>query len=73
VIEKEVARRFGLNLLLARREARISQDDLAKGAFMDRAALSRIENGHRLPRLDHMVRIAGVLDIPIRDLFHGIG
>jgi transcriptional regulator with XRE-family HTH domain len=72
-MEKEVARRFGLNLLLARREARMSQDDLAKQAFMDRAALSRIENGHRLPRLDHMVRVAEVLEVQIRDLLHGIG
>jgi transcriptional regulator with XRE-family HTH domain len=69
---EEVARRFGLNLLLVRREARISQGELAAQVFMDRAALSRIENGHRLPRLDHIVRLAEALGVQVRDLLNGI-
>lgn len=67
-----VAERFGHNLHMARREARISQEDLAAQVFMDRAALSRIENGHRYPRLDHIVRMAEAIGVQVRDLLYGI-
>lgn len=69
---EEVARRFGLNLLMVRREARISQGDLSAQVFIDRAALSRMENGHRCPRLDHIVRLAEATGVQVRDLLHGI-
>lgn len=68
-----VAERFGHNLHMARREARISQEDLAAQVFLDRAALSRIENGHRYPRLDHIVRLAEAIGVQVRDLLYGIG
>ncbi len=44
-----VAERFGHNLHMARREARISQEDFAAQVFMDRAAVSRLENGLASP------------------------
>ncbi len=67
-----LAERFGHNLHMARREARISQEDFAAQVFLDRAAVSRIENGHRFPRLDHIVRMAEVLGVQVRDLLYGI-
>jgi transcriptional regulator with XRE-family HTH domain len=67
-----VAERFGRNLHMARRDARITQGELAAQVFMDRAALSRLENGHRFPRLDHIVRMAEVLGVQVRDLLYGI-
>ena len=67
-----VAERFGRNLHMARWEARISQEDLAAQVFMNRAALSRFENGRRLPRLDHIVSLAEALGVQVRDLLYGI-
>jgi transcriptional regulator with XRE-family HTH domain len=67
-----VAERFGCNLSAARREAGISQEELAAQVFIDRAALSRLENGHRYPRLDHVVRLAEAVGVQVRDLLYGI-
>jgi len=69
---EEVAKQFGRNLHIARWEARITQEDLAARVFIDRSALSRMENGHRLPRLDHVVRLAEVIGVQVRDLLYGI-
>ena len=68
-----VAKQFGRNLSTARREGGMTQGQLAAQIFMDRAALSRLENSHRLPRLDHVVRMADAVGVQVRDLLYGIG
>jgi transcriptional regulator with XRE-family HTH domain len=67
-----LAEQFGRNLHMARRDARITQTQLAAQVFMARAALSRMENGHRLPRLDHIVSLAEAIGVQVRDLLYGI-
>lgn len=69
----DLAEQFGRNLAAVRREAGFTQDQLAAEVFMARAALSRLEQGHRLPRLDHMVRLADGIGVQVRDLLYGIG
>lgn len=69
----EVAERFGRNLSMLRQEAGFTQDRLAAEVFMDRNILSRLEQGHRFPRLDHIVIFAEALGVQVRDLLHGIG
>ncbi|HEX3041406.1 MAG TPA: helix-turn-helix transcriptional regulator [Solirubrobacterales bacterium] len=68
----EAAEQFGRNLNALRREAGFTQDRLAAEVYMGRNLLSRLEQGHRVPRLDHMVLLARVIDVQIRDLLHGI-
>ena len=68
----ELAEQFGRNLAAVRREAGFTQDRLAAEVYMSRNVLSRLERGHRLPRLDHMVLLARVIDVPVRDLIYGI-
>ncbi|MGN6664107.1 MAG: helix-turn-helix domain-containing protein [Solirubrobacterales bacterium] len=68
-----VAEKFGRNLAAVRREAGFTQDQLAAELFMTRAALSRLEQGHRLPRLDLVVRLAQAIGVQVRDLLYGIG
>jgi transcriptional regulator with XRE-family HTH domain len=68
----DVAERFGRNLAALRQEAGFSQDRLAAEVFMHRASLSRYEQGHIYPRLDHVVRLARAIDVQVRDLLHGI-
>ena len=66
------AERFGRNLYALRKEAGFSQDRLAAEVFMDRASVSRYEQGHCFPRLDHVVRLARAIDVQVRDLLYGI-
>jgi transcriptional regulator with XRE-family HTH domain len=68
----EAAERFGRNLNALRREAGFTQDRLAAEVYMGRNLLSRLEQGHRVPRLDHMVLLARVIDVQVRDLLYGI-
>lgn len=69
----EAAEQFGHNLTVLRREAGFTQDRLAAEAYMGRNMLSRLEQGHRIPRLDHIVLLAEVIDVQVRDLLYGIG
>lgn len=70
---QEIAKQFGRNLHVARWEAGISQGDLAALVFIDRGALSRLEHGHRLPRLDLVVRLAQAIGVEVGDLLYKIG
>ena len=69
----EAAERFGRNLTVLRLEAGFTQDRLAAEVYMGRNLLSRLEQGHRVPRLDHMVLLARLIDVQVRDLLYGIG
>jgi transcriptional regulator with XRE-family HTH domain len=67
-----VAEQFGRNLCALRKEAGFTQDRLAAEVFMDRASVSRYEQGQCFPRLDHVVRLARAIDVQVRDLLYGI-
>lgn len=69
----ELAEQFGRNLAAVRREAGFTQDQLAAELYMTRGTLSRLEQGHRMPRLDHVVRLADGIGVQVRDLLYGIG
>ena len=67
------ARRFGLNLRIARKLKQMTQAELASQVYLDRCAISRMETGNRYPRLDHILEFADVLDVQVRELLHGVG
>jgi transcriptional regulator with XRE-family HTH domain len=69
---EEVAKQFGRNLYTARQQAGMTQDRLCAEAYMHRAAISMMENGQRLPRLDQIVRLAEAVGVQVRDLLYGI-
>jgi transcriptional regulator with XRE-family HTH domain len=54
-------RAFGDRLRVARREAGLTQEQLAERAGIDRAAYSEIERGHRDARLSTLLRIESAL------------
>jgi transcriptional regulator with XRE-family HTH domain len=62
------ARAFGENLRDARREAELSQDELAGRADVDRAAISTYEHGRREPNLRTIVKLAHALRVPVGTL-----
>ncbi|HXR60641.1 MAG TPA: helix-turn-helix transcriptional regulator [Solirubrobacterales bacterium] len=69
----ELGDKFGRNLAVLRREAGFTQDRLAAETSMGRNTLTRLEQGHSLPRLDQLVTLARVIDVQVRDLLYGIG
>ena len=60
---------FGRKVRARREERNVSLDDLADQINSDKASLSRIENGERIPRLDKVLRIADALHTTPAKLF----
>ncbi|MFB7776942.1 helix-turn-helix domain-containing protein [Streptomyces bauhiniae] len=52
---------FGDRLRIARREAGLTQDQLAERTGLDRVQISEIERGYRDARLSTLMRIEGAL------------
>lgn len=69
---------FGANVRKQRDEKGLSLDELSDLIGSDKAALSRIENGERVPRYDTVLRIADALNTtpaelgPARFSDHGL-
>jgi transcriptional regulator with XRE-family HTH domain len=47
----------------------MSQGDIEKRTGLLRCYLSRVENGHTVPSLDTLAKIAGSLDMPLSHFF----
>ena len=45
----------------------MSQGDIEKRTGLLRCYLSRVENGHTIPSLDTLAKIAGAMDLPLRN------
>lgn len=61
-------RRIGDNIRAAREECQMSQERLGELADLDRKTINRIEQGAYSTLIDHLIRIAAVLNRPLRDL-----
>ena len=68
----DIAGRFGENVMLARRRAGLSQEELGFKASLHRTEISQLERGARLARIDTVVKLAGALSVPPGDLLRGI-
>jgi transcriptional regulator with XRE-family HTH domain len=55
---------FGATVRRLRMAAGLTQEQLGAACDMDLSAVSRLERGHRNPRLDTLVRLARALDVP---------
>lgn len=69
---EEIARRFGQNLRRARKRAAMSQEELAIGASLHRTEIGLIERGHRVARIDTLIKIASSLGVSPMELLDGI-
>lgn len=67
-----VAEKFGENLVIYRRRARLSQEELGFRASLHRTEIGQLERGDRLPRIDTLIKLAGSLSVPPGDLLKGI-
>jgi transcriptional regulator with XRE-family HTH domain len=67
-----VAEQFGANLRYCRKRAGLSQEETAMRASLHRTAVSYIERGTRIPRIDTAAKLAAVVGVDPGDLFDGI-
>lgn len=58
-----VAQNFGAKLKRARLESGLTQEELAYLARVNRSAISPLELGQHLPRLDTVIKLAGALGV----------
>jgi transcriptional regulator with XRE-family HTH domain len=66
--EWTLAERFSANLLWLRRQAGLTQQELADRVGMNRVSLGELEGGRRLPRLDTILRLVAGLGVRNCDL-----
>ena len=61
--------KIGTTIRAHRLQKGLSQGDIEKKTGLLRCYLSRVENGHTVPSLDTLSKIAGALDLPIAQFF----
>jgi transcriptional regulator with XRE-family HTH domain len=59
----------GLTIRTLRLQRGMSQGDIEKRTGLLRCYLSRVENGHTVPSLDTLQKIASALDLPLSQFF----
>jgi len=60
---------IGRRLRKLREEKSLSQGDIEKRTGLLRCYISRVENGHTVPSLETLERLASALEIPLYQLF----
>jgi len=61
--------KIGTTIRAYRLQKGLSQGDIEKKTGLPRCYLSRVENGHTVPSLDTLSKIAQALDMPIAQFF----
>ena len=61
--------KIGTTIRSYRLQKGLSQGDIEKRTGLLRCYLSRVENGHTVPSLDTLAKIASALELPLAQLF----
>lgn len=61
---------IGTRLKKLREDRSLSQGDIEKRTGLLRCYLSRVENGHTVPSLETLERLAAALELPLYQLFY---
>lgn len=61
---------IGARLRKLREERKLSQGDITEAIGLPRTYISRIENGHAVPSLETLQRLAAALDVPLYRIFY---
>jgi len=67
--EEHAAMKIGSTIRNFRLQKNLSQGDIERKTGLLRCYLSRVENGHTVPSLETLQKIAFALDIPLSQLF----
>ena len=62
---------IGDRLRELREEKKLSQGDIEKRTGLLRCYVSRVENGHTVPAIETLEKLARALEIPMYQLFYG--
>jgi len=60
---------IGERLRVLREEKKLSQGDIEKRTGLLRCYLSRVENGHTVPAIETLEKLARALEVPLHQLF----
>jgi transcriptional regulator with XRE-family HTH domain len=61
---------IGERLRLLRRGKNMSQGDIEERTGLQRCYVSRVENGHTIPSLETLVKMAHALEVPLYKFFY---
>ena len=61
---------IGYRLRTLREDKKLSQGDVEKRTGLLRCYISRVENGHTVPAIETLEKIARALDVPMYQLFY---
>jgi transcriptional regulator with XRE-family HTH domain len=61
---------IGKRLKELREQASLSQGDIERRTGLLRCYISRVENGHTVPSLETLERMAAALEVPLYELFY---
>jgi len=61
---------IGTRLRSLREERKLSQGDIEKRTGLLRCYISRVENGHTVPSIETLEKLAAALEIPLYQLFY---
>lgn len=61
---------IGKRLRDLREQASLSQGDIERRTGLLRCYISRVENGHTVPSLETLERMAAALEVPLYELFY---
>jgi transcriptional regulator with XRE-family HTH domain len=61
---------IGDRLRALREQKKLSQGDIQKRTGLLRCYISRVENGHTVPAIETLERMAGALEVPLYLLFY---
>lgn len=64
---------IGLKIRAFREHKSLSQEDIEKRTGLMRTYISRVENGHTVPSLETIEKIARALEMPVYLLFYDAG
>ena len=53
-----------------REDKKLSQGDIEKRTALLRCYISRVENGHTVPAIETLEKLAGALEVPLYQLFY---
>lgn len=61
---------IGIRLRKLREERKLSQGDIEKRTGLLRCYISRVENGHTVPSLETLERMAAAMELPLYQMFY---
>jgi len=70
VEEEKTAMIIGDRLRALREEKKFSQGDIEKRTGLLRCYISRVENGHTVPAIETLEKMARALEVPLYQLFY---